>query len=149
MAESGPSKSPKFDYLSVRYWKKRTLMRVLPSCSLSTIVPLPNPMLDLFDWPRIICRPLSIMGQSELASTSIEETMRYPVIKPPTRQEQALIRRKIKEVVKAHGGLRAAARHLKIKRSYLSALMDGTKKNPGDWYLRKLGLRRVTYIEEI
>jgi hypothetical protein len=27
--------------------------------------------------------------------------------------------------------------------------MDGTKKNPGDWYLRKLGLRRVTYIEEI
>jgi hypothetical protein len=75
--------------------------------------------------------------------------MRYPVIKPPTRQEQALIRRKIKEVVKAQGGLRAAARHLKIKRSYLSALMDGTKKNPGDWYLRKLGLRRVTYIEEI
>ena len=75
--------------------------------------------------------------------------MRYPVIKPPTRQEQALIRRKIKEVVKAHGGLRAAARHLKIKRSYLSALLDGTKKNPGDWYLRKLGLRRVTYIEEI
>jgi len=47
------------------------------------------------------------------------------------------------------GGVRPAARHLKIKRSYLSALLDGTKKNPGDWYLRKLGLRRVTYIEEI
>ncbi len=75
--------------------------------------------------------------------------MRYPVINPPTRQEQALIRRKIKEVVKAQGGLRAAARHLKIKRSYLGALLDGTSKNPGDWYLRKLGLRRVTYIEEI
>jgi len=75
--------------------------------------------------------------------------MRYPVIKPPTKKEQALIRRKIKEVVKAQGGLRPAARHLKIKRSYLGALMDGTKKNPGDWYLRKLGLRRVTYIEEI
>ena len=54
--------------------------------------------------------------------------MRYPVIKPPTRQEQALIRRKIKEVVKAYGGVRAAARHLKIKSSYLSALLDGTKK---------------------
>ena len=54
--------------------------------------------------------------------------MRYPVIKPPTRQEQALIRRKIKEVVKAQGGLRPAARHLKIKRSYLGALWDGTKK---------------------
>jgi hypothetical protein len=45
--------------------------------------------------------------------------MRYPVIKPPTRQEQALIRRKIKEVVKEQGGLRPAARHLKIKSSYL------------------------------
>ncbi len=75
--------------------------------------------------------------------------MRYPVIKPPTKQEQALIRRKIKEVVKAQGGLRPAARHLKSKRSCLGALLDGTKKNPGDWYLRKLGLRRVTYIEEI
>ena len=38
--------------------------------------------------------------------------MRYPVIKPPTRQEQALIRRKIKEVVKAHGGLRPAVENL-------------------------------------
>ncbi len=75
--------------------------------------------------------------------------MRHPVIKPPTRQEQALIRRKIKELVKAYGGVRPAARHLKIKRSYLGALSDGTKNNPGDWYLRKLGLRRVTYIEEI
>ena len=75
--------------------------------------------------------------------------MRYPVIKPPTRQEQALIRRKIKEVVKEYGGVRPAARHLKIKASYLGSLLDGTRNNPGDWYLRKLGLRRVTYIEEI
>ncbi len=75
--------------------------------------------------------------------------MRYPVIKPPTRQEQALIRRKIKEVVKEYGGLRPAARHLKIKYSYLGSLLGGTRNNPGDWYLRKLGLRRVTYIEEI
>jgi hypothetical protein len=51
--------------------------------------------------------------------------------------------------VKAHGGLRPAARHLKIKSSYLGSLLDGTRKNPSDWYLRKLGLRRVTYIEEI
>jgi hypothetical protein len=75
--------------------------------------------------------------------------MKYSVIKPPTRQEQALIRRKIKEVVKAQGGLRPAARHLKINYSYLGALLDGTRNNPGDSYLRKLGLRRVTYIEEI
>ncbi len=75
--------------------------------------------------------------------------MRYPVIKPPTRQEQALIRRKIKEVVKEYGGVRPAARHLKMKPSYLGSLLDGTRNNPGDWYLHKLGLRRVTYIEEI
>ena len=75
--------------------------------------------------------------------------MRYPVVKPPTRQEQALIRRKIKKIVKAQGGLRPAARHLKIKASYLGSLLDGSRNNPGDWYLRKLGLRRVTYIEEI
>ena len=75
--------------------------------------------------------------------------MRYSAIKPPTRREQALIRRKIKEAVKAHGGLRPAARYLKIKRSYLGSLLDGTRKNPGDSYLRKLGLRRITYIEEI
>jgi len=75
--------------------------------------------------------------------------MRYSVVKPPTRQEQALIRRKIKEVVKEYGGVRPAARHLKMKPSYLGSLLDGTRNNPGDWYLRKLGLRRVTYIEEI
>jgi hypothetical protein len=75
--------------------------------------------------------------------------MRYPVIKPPTKKEQALIRRKIKEVVKEQGGVRAAARHLKVKHSYLASILDGTRNNPGDWYLRKLGLRRVTYIEEI
>ncbi len=75
--------------------------------------------------------------------------MRYTVIKPPTRKEQALIRRKIKELVTAYGGVRPAARHLKIKHSYLSARLDGTRNNPGDSYLRKLGLRRVTYIEEI
>ncbi len=75
--------------------------------------------------------------------------MRYSVVKPPTRQEQALIRRKIKEAVKEYGGVRPAARHLKMKASYLGSLLDGTRNNPGDWYLRKLGLRRVTYIEEI
>ena len=74
--------------------------------------------------------------------------MRYAVIKPPTKQEQALIRRKIREAKKRYGGLRAAARALNIKTSYLNSLQTGTRKNPGDYYLRKLGLRRVTYIEE-
>ncbi len=74
--------------------------------------------------------------------------MRYAVIKPPTRQEQALIRRKIREAMKRYGGLRAAAKALKIPASYLGALQDGTRNNPGDHYLRKLGLRCVTYIEE-
>ncbi len=75
--------------------------------------------------------------------------MRYSVIKPPTRKEQALIRRKVREAVKRYGGLRAAARSIGVPYSYLGAIQSGTRSNPGDWYLRKLGLRRVTYIEEI
>jgi len=75
--------------------------------------------------------------------------MRYTVIKAPTRKEQALIRRKVRELVKYHGGLRPAARALKIPPSYLGALKDGTRKNPSNRYLYPLGLRRVTYIEEI
>ena len=74
--------------------------------------------------------------------------MRYPVIKPATKAEQALIRRKVREAVKKFGGMRAAARRLGISSAYLAAIRDGSRCNPGDFYLRRLGLRRVTYIEE-
>jgi len=75
--------------------------------------------------------------------------MKHVVIKPPTRKEQALIRRKIRQAVSKFGGLRPAARRLKIPPSYLGALQDGSRNNPGNDTLRRLGLRRITYIEEI
>ena len=39
---------------------------------------LPDPILDLFDWSRIICRAESIMKQIALAITSIEENNEIP-----------------------------------------------------------------------
>ncbi len=48
------------------------------SQSLSTIVPLPDPILDLFDWPRIICRALSTMKHSAWAITSIKANNEIP-----------------------------------------------------------------------
>ena len=50
---------------------------------------------------------------------------------------------------KVSGLLFGKAKSQKINLTPFPALLDGTRKNPGDRYLRKLGLRRVTYIEEI
>lgn len=50
---------------------------------------------------------------------------------------------RLKELEKQHGSMRAAARVLKIDHGYLSRLKDGSKMNPSDAVLRKLGLRRV------
>jgi len=45
-----------------------------------------------------------------------------------------------------HGGLRPAARALRIDAAYLKRLRDGEKRDPGDAILRKLGLyREVVY----
>ena len=97
----------------------------------------------------IMCRVLPAMGQRSLATTCIEKSDEIPNNQTTYKTRAGVdTPENQSEVVKEQGGLRAAARHLKIKPSYLAALMDGTKKNPGDWYLRKLGLRRVTYIEE-
>jgi len=74
--------------------------------------------------------------------------MRYTVIKPPTKKEQALIRRKVRQAVKSAGGLRPASRAIGIPASYLGALRDGTRNNPSDRYLRKLGLKRITHVVE-
>ncbi len=75
--------------------------------------------------------------------------MRYASsFKQPTREEQALIKRTVKRAVKKFGNCRQAALHLGINHHYMYSLRDGYKINPGDAVLRKLGLRRVTYIEE-
>lgn len=76
--------------------------------------------------------------------------MRYATsFKQPTRVEQALIRRHVKALVRKFGNCRQAGLRLGIHPKYMYSLRDGDKVNPGDAILRKLGLRRVTYIEEL
>lgn len=75
--------------------------------------------------------------------------MRYSSnFKQPTGKEQALIRRTVRALVKKRGSVNAAARRIGIDSKYLGMLMNGKRKNPGDAILSKLGLRRITYIEE-
>ena len=57
------------------------------------------------------------------------------------------LRARIQELAKKHGSLRAAARVLEIDAGYLSRLQGGSKLEPSDGVLRKLGLKRVvTYL---
>ena len=75
--------------------------------------------------------------------------MRYASnFKQPTVAEKALIKRKAKALVKKFGNVRQAARHIGINHKYMYSLYYGEKSNPGDKILIKLGLRRVSYIEE-
>lgn len=46
-----------------------------------------------------------------------------------------------------HGGLRRAARALKMDAAYLKRLRDGVKTNPSTRTLNKLGLIKVVVIE--
>ena len=75
--------------------------------------------------------------------------MRYASnFKQPTKVEQALILRHVKALIKKWGNCRQAALHSGIDPKYMYSLRRGEKTNPGDVILRKIGLRRVTYIEE-
>ena len=76
--------------------------------------------------------------------------MRYASnFKHPTKVEQALIRRHVKALIRKWGNCRQAALHSGIDPKYMYSLNRGEKANPGDAILRKLGLRRVTYIEAV
>lgn len=57
-----------------------------------------------------------------------------------------LLQRRLAELVDQHGSIRAAARVLKVDHAYFHCLMFGTKNNPSDTLLRKLGLRRVVTV---
>lgn len=50
---------------------------------------------------------------------------------------------RIAELVAQHGSLRAAARAVKMDAGYLSRLQNGSKREPSDAVLKKLGLRRL------
>ncbi len=47
-----------------------------------------------------------------------------------------------------HGGLRKAARAIKVDPAYLSDLRSGKSSNPSTITLTRLGLKRITYYEE-
>lgn len=57
------------------------------------------------------------------------------------------LERRIDELVAQHGSLRAVARVLEIDHGYLSRLRDGSKGEPSQDTLRKLGLRRIVSYE--
>lgn len=60
-----------------------------------------------------------------------------------------LLRTRILERVAQHGSFRAAAAVLDFDHTYLHRLANGSKTDPGDKLLRKLGLRRVvTYVDK-
>lgn len=61
----------------------------------------------------------------------------------------SLLRRRIQELAKQHGSLRAAARVLEVDAGYLSRLQSGEKDNCDDNILRKMGLRRIVNYERI
>lgn len=52
-------------------------------------------------------------------------------------------------LIHMHGGVRAAARVLKCDPGYLHRIALGRKANPGPALLRRMGLRRVVYYENI
>lgn len=58
--------------------------------------------------------------------------------------------KRIQDLAKQHGSLRAAARVLGIDHAYLWRLQNGGKIVPSDDVLKKLGLKRVvTYVNRI
>lgn len=75
--------------------------------------------------------------------------MRYTSHFPqPTVAERALIKRTAKAIVKKFDTYRAAGERIGVTPNYLYALCKSKRANPGNTTLRKLGLRRVSYIEE-
>ena len=56
--------------------------------------------------------------------------------------------RRIQELAKQHGSLRAASRVVGIDFAYLSRMQNGQKTEPSDHTLRKLNLKRVVTYEQ-
>jgi hypothetical protein len=59
------------------------------------------------------------------------------------------IKKAVEKVITRHGGLRAASRALGIQASYLCRLRHGSKSNPSDKILRKLGLTKSIEYEMV
>lgn len=63
---------------------------------------------------------------------------------PDKEVRPVTLQRRVNELVRQHGGLRPAARAVQIDSAYLYRLQTGEKVSPGDFILRRLGLRSVT-----
>jgi hypothetical protein len=64
---------------------------------------------------------------------------------PPAMHSELMTR--VREIIAAHDGLRAAARHLQCDPAYLMRLRDGKKTNPSGDMLKRLGLKKdVSFI---
>lgn len=59
-----------------------------------------------------------------------------------TDLNNACLQDAVREVIKKHGGVRPAARALKMTAAYLSRLSRGAKVWPNDRLLKKFGVRR-------
>ena len=57
------------------------------------------------------------------------------------------VQERVDALIIQYGGVRPAARVLKIDAGYLSRLANGRKKHPGKLLLRRLGLRRIVAYE--
>ena len=57
--------------------------------------------------------------------------------------KEITLHQRILDLESRYGGLRRAARAIKIDAAYLLRLKTGTKKNPGAWTVFKLGLKRT------
>lgn len=57
--------------------------------------------------------------------------------------------KRVQEVARQHGSLRAAARALTVDHAYLSRLQSGEKTDPSEAVLRKLGLRRLVLYARV
>ena len=56
---------------------------------------------------------------------------------------------RVRTLITQHGGLRKAARAVKIDRAYLSRLGTGEKINPSTAMLTRLSLRKVTVFSRV
>ena len=56
---------------------------------------------------------------------------------------------RIEFLIYYHGGLSETARILNIDKSYLKRLHDGSKTNPSDETLKKLGLKKIISYTKI
>lgn len=57
------------------------------------------------------------------------------------------LQERVAELIKQHGGLRAAALAIQVDHVYLWRMLRGTKVNPSSRLLRRMGIKKVVNYE--